>query len=66
MAADGPSGSRQRGDVGKIVALFVALTALGTVLLVSQGTESLPRATATALVLAIPFALYAWYIGWGA
>ena len=66
MAADGPGGSRQRGDVGKIVALFVAMTALGTVLLVSQGTQSLPRAATTALVLAIPFALYAWYMGWGA
>ena len=66
MAADGPGGSRQRGDVGKIVALFVAMTVLGTLLLVSQGTQSLPRATMSALVLAIPFALYAWYMGWGA
>lgn len=66
MAADGPSDSQQRGDVGKIVALFAALTALGTLLLVSQGAQSLPRAAVTALVLAIPFALYAWYLGWGA
>lgn len=65
MGSAGESDTDRRGRPWKIALLFVGLTAAGTLLLLSQDAQPLPQAVVTALVLAIPFSLYAWYVGWG-
>jgi hypothetical protein len=48
-----------------VALVFLGLTALGTLLLLSQEGQSLPDAVLSALLLAVPFAFYAWYTDWG-
>lgn len=64
MASDASDSTADRGDPRTVALLFVGLTAAGTLLQLSQGSR-LASAVSTALLLAIPFAAYAWYIGWG-
>lgn len=64
MASDATDSTDHRGDPRTVGLLFVVLTAAGMFLLLSQGTR-LAEAISTAFVLALPFAAYAWFVGWG-
>jgi hypothetical protein len=65
MAPDAPDDADPRGDPVGVALVFLGLTALGTLLLLSQEGQSLPEAVLSALLLAVPFAFYAWYTDWG-
>lgn len=65
MDQDGPGEATQRGDVRYVLLLFVVMTVAGTVIQVAVAEETFRRGLVTALVLAVPFAAYAWYEGWG-
>lgn len=65
MDQDVPEEATQRGDVRYVFLLFVVMTAAGTAIQMTVAEETLRRALPAALVLAVPFAAYAWYEGWG-
>ena len=65
MDQDTPGESTQRGDVRYALLLFVGMTVAGTALQVAVAEETVRGALPAALVLAVPFAVYAWYEGWG-
>mgnify|MGYP006934447717 FL=1 len=65
MDQDAPEDATQRGDVRYVFLLFVIMTAAGTVIQMTMAEETLRRALPAALVLAVPFAAYVWYEGWG-
>jgi hypothetical protein len=65
MDQDAPGEAEQRGDVRYAFLLFVVMTVAGTAIQIALAEETLRRALSTALVIAVPFAAYAWYEGWG-